>query len=188
MTKDIIKLTATMLGLDSVIEYLDGKIEADDEINKTINELLIYTSYILREITKDYYPLSETEELFTNESCEINFSDFSKNVIAIKDIKNELNMSVEFNLYPTYVKLGTPNSKYTITYNYTLPKVTDINDEINLPFDLDYFVVCYGVASEYALSKLLYDEADMWQAKFKNSLENIKSRVGERRFFSRRLK
>lgn len=192
MTKEIIKLTATLLGLDDVVNYLlnenTTETEPLDEVATKINDLLVFTNYVIREVTKDYYPLSYEEKVSSDNQCQIYYNTLSKNAIAIKDIKNNSNLSVTFNLYPDYIKVGSPNSVYKIFYNYVPECLQSINQEISLPMGLDYFIICYGVASEYALSKLLYNEAEMWETKFKNSLENIKSRVGERRFFARRLK
>ncbi len=189
MTKEILKLSATLLGLDDVVNYLsDTSQEISQEVATKINELLVFTNYVLREVTKDYYPLSYEEKVDSNDQCQILFSKLSKNAISIKDIKNMSNLSVTFNLYPDYIKVGSPNNSYKIFYNYVPECIQDMSQDITLPLGLDYFIICYGVASEYALSKLLYNEADMWETKFKNSLENIKSRVGERRFCARRLK
>lgn len=190
MTKDILKLSSTLLGLDDVVEYLNSNQEEapSEEVSEKINQLLVLTNYILREITKEYYPLSYEEVIFSDSNCQIFYSNFSKRVIAIKDIKNESNLSVTFNLYPEFIKVGCPNAQYFVSYNYTLESIQNINQHLTLPLGLDYFIVCYGIASEYALSKLLYNEAEMWDNKFRNSLERIKSKTGERRFFARRLK
>jgi len=190
MTKDILKLSATLLGLDDVISYLSGDTTETPppEVLTKINELIVFTNYVIREITKEYYPLSHREKITSDNQCQIYFSNLSKKAISINDIKNESNLSVTFNIYPDYIKVGTPNKEYEIFYNYIPETIKTFDQNIVLPFGLDFFVICYGVASEYALAKLLYSEADMWESKFKKSLELTKSRVGERRFFARRLK
>lgn len=190
MTKEILKLSATLLGLEDVVTFLNQSSNdtPNTEILEKINELIVFTNYIVREVTKDYYPLSYDEKVRSDDQCQIYFNKLSKNAIAIKDIKNDSKLSVTFNLYPEYIKVGSPNANYSILYNYVPECIQSYSQPFTLPLGLDYFVICYGVASEYALSKLLYGEADMWESKFKNALENIKSRVGERRFLARRLK
>ena len=190
MTKEILKLTATLLGLDDVITYLSDNETStpSQETQNKINELLAYLNYVTREVTKEYYPLSHSEIVFSDDQCQIHFNKLSYKAISIKHIKNEYGLNVTFNLYPEFIKVGVPNKAYEIKYNFVPENITHIDQQLNLPIGLDYFVLCYGVASEYALAKLLYNEAEMWESKFKNSLENIKSRIGERRFFARRLK
>jgi len=189
MTQEIIKLSATLLGLDDIIAYLnDTTIPLDDDSKRKMDDLLLYLNYILREITKEYYPLSHEEIVSSDNQCQIFFKNFSKTPIAIKDVKDDSNNSVTFNLYPEFIKIGKPLSRYLVKYNYLLPKITSINDKLILPIGLEPFIICYGIASEYTLSKLLYNESEMWESKFKTSLENIKSRIGERRFFARSLK
>jgi len=190
MTKEILKLSATLLGLDDVVTFLNQSSNEtpNNQVLEKINELIVFTNYVIREVTKEYYPLSYCETISSDNQCQIYFNKLSKNAIAIKDIKNNSDLSVTFNLYPEFIKVGSPNSKYTILYNYVPECIQNYSQQFSLPLGLDYFIICYGVASEYALSKLLYSEADMWESKFKNALENIKSRVGERRFYARRLK
>lgn len=188
MTKDIIKLSATLLGLTDVIDQIEEPTNnTAKETSDKIEDLILFTNFVVREITKNYLPLSHTENIYSNENCQIPFINFSKTPIAIKSIKNQSYQPVTFNLYPSFVKVGFPNQQYQITYNYIPNKIETIEQKLDLPFGLGYETVSYGVASEYALSRLLYDEADMWEGKFKNSLENIKSKHGERRFYSRRL-
>lgn len=188
MTKDIIKLSATFLGLTDVLDYIKNpSTQPSTEVSNKIEDLLLFTNYILREITKSYFPLLCEEEVTSSTSCEIPFSSLSQSAVAIKSIKNGLGQKVTFNLYPNFIKVGTPSSKYMVSYNYVPEKIQTIDQALELPLGLGYEVVAYGVASEYALSKLLYSEADMWESRFKNSLENVKNRAGDRRFFSRRL-
>ena len=181
MTKEILKLSATFLGLYDVVTYINNPTNTpNNEVKNKIDELLVYMNYVIREVTKEYYPLSYCEDVKSNNQCEIDISLLTKNAIAIKEIKQNDN-SVTFNLYPTYIKVGKPNLIYNITYNYIPESISNINQPLNLPLGLEYFIIAYGIASEYALSKLLYDEANMWESKFKNSLESIKIKVKERK-------
>lgn len=188
MTKDILKLSATLLGLDDVIEHLKSGSSVSQETQNKIDDLITYLNYTLREITKEYFPLKHTEITKSDNQCQIFFTNLSETAISIKDIKDQFGNSVTFNLYPEFIKLGFPNSNYTIEYNYVPKSVKNINDTLTLPLGLEMFSVCYGIASEYALSRLLYSEAEMWESKFKNSLQFCKNKLGERRFYARRLK
>lgn len=190
MTKDIIKLSATLLGLDDVVKYLsdDNYEQVDAETQEKINQLIVYLNYCIREITKEYLPLKHSQTVKSDNQCQIYFNDFEQSPISILDIKNGCGLSVTFNLYPEFAKVGVPDNNYYITYNYVPKPIHSLTDKLVLPLGLDYFVVAYGVASEYALSKLQYAEAELWESKFKKSLENIKSHTGEKRMFARRLK
>lgn len=189
MTKDVLKLSATLLGLDDVIEYLNDstKTPSQDTQNK-IDDLIVYLNYVVREVTKEYFPMQHMEVVSSDNQCQIFFTNLSKIAISIKDIKNSMGDSVTFNLYPEFIKVGNQNTNYLIEYNYIPNPIKSVNDSLALPFGLEYFVICYGIASEYSLSRLLYSEAEMWEGKFKNALRYSKSRIGERRFLARRLK
>ncbi len=187
MTKEIIKLSALLLGLDDVVNHINNNTEASQDTLNKIDELIVFANYILREVTKEYFPLYTEEEVTSDNNSQIFFDKLKNIATAIKDIKQNSN-SVTFNLYPTFIKVGKPNQTYNVCYSYIPKPIQSLSDELYLPLGLDYFVICYGIASEFALSKLLYSEADMWESKFKNSLSQLKSRVGERRFYCRRLK
>lgn len=189
MTKEILKLTANFLGLDKLTDYLSNEEEtASDEVKADVNQLLIFMNYIVREITKDYFPLCHKESIMSDSDGKIYFDKLSKKAIMIKDVKNLIDLSCHYEIYPEYIKLENPNTEYKVFYNYTPKTILNITEEAELPFGLDYFIVCYGIASEYCLSKGSYDEAHMWESKFVSALKSIKNRNKERRFFARRLK
>ena len=189
MTNNIIKLTSTFLGLDDVLTYLtDTSATPTAEVTTTINQLIVFTNYVMREITRDYFPLKTSETVTSDENAVVNFEDLTHTITAVNDIKNCTGLSVRYTLYPDYIKLDNPNQQYTIFYNYCPDAVSSMQDTLSLPLGLDYFVVCYGVASEYCLSKGLYEEAGMWENRFINSLKSINGKFGEKRFKTRRLK
>lgn len=189
MTKDILLLSATMLGLDDVIMHLSQPepADADDEVKTKENELIAYLNYVVSQIVKEFMPLSNCEKVCSDSSCQIMYDKLSKQAVSIRMV-SLYGRQVTFNLYPEYLKVGRPNQEYEVFYNYVPEKVKDLTDNLELPLGLSEFVICYGIASEYALSKLLYDEANMWQDKYKNALENLTCRSKERRFYARKLK
>ena len=190
MTKDIIKLSALLLGLDDVVDYISAnQPEAPSkQTQEKIDMLITYLNYILREITKEYYPLYHSEVISSDHQCQIKYTSFTYTPNSIKDIKNSQGDSVTFNLYPEFAKVGFPNANYLVEYSYSPNKISNLFNHLALPIGLEYFIICYGIASEYALSQLLYSEAEMWESKFRNGLKSFKSNKGERRFFARRLK
>lgn len=190
MTNEILKLSATFLGLDQTVEYLssDKSQEPSDEVKQQINQLTIFMNYVLREITKEHFPLVQKETVTSDQDGKIYFSKFKRNATQIKDVKNFLDLSCHFEIFPDFLKVENPNTEYKVFYAYSPKTILNLDDEIEIPFGVDYFVICFGIASEFALVKGLYDEAEMWESKFKAELKAIKSRTGERRFFSRRLK
>lgn len=190
MTKEILKLVSTFLKLDKTTLYLSGPSDESpsEEVEAQINQLLIFINYVVSEITKDYFPLYCKETISSDRDGKINFNNLSKTAIRIKDVKNFLDLSCTFEIYPEYLKVENPNSEYKIYYSYVPKKIHSIDEQIELPFGVDYFIVGFGVASEFALANGLYDEAKMWESKFLDGLKSTKSTHGERRFFCRRMK
>ena len=181
MTKEIIKLTLTILGLDDVLDYLNSESEIKNiEYETKLSKMIVLLNYVLRLINKEYFTLSASENLVTDSEGNIDYKLLGHTPVRILDVKNELLLDK--------LNLERPNATYKVFYNYVLDPITSIDEDVTLPIGLDYATVSYGVASEWAITNLMYDEANMLNSKFLNMLETNKSQVGERRFKARRLK
>ena len=69
MTKEILKLTATFLGLEEVSNYHSSEEETEpgEEVKNQINQLIIFMNYVIREIAKDYFPLNFKETISSDQ-------------------------------------------------------------------------------------------------------------------------
>lgn len=190
MTKEIFKLTSSFLGLDDVTNYLSSSEDQtpSEEVKNQLNQLMILMNFVMLKIAKDFVQLNFKETIYSDQEGKIYFSKLQKHAIRIKDVKNFLDLSCQFEIFPDHIKVENANTEYKVFYCYSPKSVLTLSDEIELPFGVDYFVVCFGIASEYLSSKGLYDEAEMWESKFENEIKNQKHIHGERRFFARRLK
>lgn len=187
MTKEILRLTATLLGLGDVIKYIDEE-NGDEQAEAKVDELIFHLNKVVREITGAFYPLTNEELLISNKDAEIDFATFSKTPCKIREVINRIGLGVDFQMGLSGVKVGLANYCYKVKYNYLPEPVTKLSDPLNLPIGLEAYIVCYGIAEEYALSRLLYDEAQMWRAKYVNSLDKLINRISEKRFAARKLK
>lgn len=189
MLKDLIYLAGFYLNLTDVTDYLTA-IDGDEDVSdltepKEMETLISLSNLVIRNVTRKYIPLYFEEVKQSNENCEINFSNFSKSVNEIKSVISSDGLKATFRVFPEYIKVGNPNSSYKIVYSYIPSEIRTLNSSLVLPVGISEDDLVFGVCSEFATMNMLYDEADMFESKFKECL--LKSLMGksERKFKSR---
>jgi len=183
--KDIVEMSASFLELDDVLNALNSETEITDKtILKNIDLLVRCSNLALSVLASEKFKLKKVENLYT-ENGEIKIDNFSKNVFEILEVKKN-NINIDFRVYPNLVdcfKKGT----YQITYAY-LPDFKTL-DEVVDDFDqkVPLRIISEFVASEFSFISGDFEDASVWEQKYKESLDNLnftKSRkLPERRWF-----
>lgn len=194
MLKDLIYTVASLLKMEDVCDYLNVVNEKDfnDEVSidemtkpKEIEFIINLCNLVIEQITREFMPLYLEELTSSNENCEINFSGLSQKVNQIISVSFADGIGTTYRVFPEYIKVGNPQEKFLVNYSYIPKQVSSLEDEFALPMGLSEFTVAYGVCAEYCLIEMLYDEADMWESKFKTSLQNSIKKLRERKIPSR---
>lgn len=187
--KDIVEMSAVLLQLEDVLKLdeFTGETSSEqvDELAKKNLDLLVRCANLsLSVLATNKYKLIKNQT-FNSNNGEILFEDFSKNVYEVLKVVSN-NNDVIYRVYPNMIdcyKKGT----YTVTYAY-LPSYKNLNDEID-DFDktVPVRVMAYFVASEFCFISGNFEDASVWEQKFKETLENLTSsksrKVPERRWF-----
>lgn len=162
--KEAIYTAAGMLGIEGrVREYLengasDGKQDAE--------ALLRCFNAVESEIALDYLPLCAEDEL-VSETGVIEYSLLSNAAIRVVRVLDEGGNGAPFRLYPKYVK--TVPGKVRIVYAYApKEKTADENSDFLLYTSPRLFG--YGMAAEYCLAAGLFEDAEVWDNKYKDAL------------------
>lgn len=140
-----------------VIEVID-KCKELLEVNYATEDLLRCYNLAENELALDCLPLYATHQCNSNV---VKYAEFEHNPIRI------VGCNCKYKLYPTYIE-----SKETITsiqYAYT-PDKKELYDECS--YD-QAFLKClvYGTISEYLVSQGFYEEAILWDNKYKKEIE-----------------
>lgn len=174
--KDIIKLVCEFVGEKDLREKLCEENAAfTDRMQEKLVALVRCFNLVNQEIASEYLPFLTTENVEVNNSV-LNFSDLSKTVINIYDLKNRFGMNLKFKLFPNYVQVF--GSAKSVTYSY-LPEELILTDEVKMLCGLSARVYAYGIASEYLLIDGMSEDADIWEERFKQSLFVLSRRKGE---------
>ena len=180
IVKDVVELAAVYLQLEDVLATTNftGTLNAntnpsvtvDALTTRNINLLIRCTSLVLGEIASDIMPLKTSESL-SSSSGKILLSGLTAKVYKIISVKKD-GSKISFKVYPTYIQIYCDDGTFEIEYNYLPSAKTTLTDNIDEVGNfVDLRTIAYGVASEYAYISGLFEEAKMWEEKFKNALD-----------------
>jgi len=172
--KDCLQLCAVFLQFENVLALLsdDGGVNLSDEdkteAERELNMLLRCANLVIHEIASEYVHL-KTYESFNTTDGHIRYSDFLKQPVDIYSVKKEGNFC-RFKLYPS--ELITQEGDVEVYYTYLPDKVETTG---NLDFEegkVNGRIIAYGTAAEYCVICGLYEEAVIWDKRYKDSLFN----------------
>lgn len=178
--KDAVELAAVYLQLEDVLSTssftgtlnanTNPSVTADSLTTRNINLLIRCTSLVLGQIASDIIPL-KTKQTLTSSAGSILLSGLTSKLYKVLSVKRN-GRKVAFKVYPTYIDIGERDGEFEVEYNYLPSDKTALTDNIDEVGNLiDARTIAYGVASEYAYISGLFEEAKMWEEKFKNALD-----------------
>ena len=129
------------------------------EVNSAKEDLLSCFNIIEHELALEYLPLYETHQC---NSKVVKYSELEYNPVRIIACS-----CGKFKLYPTYIE-----GKETITeikYAYT-PHPKSLYDECSYNEDI-LKCITYGTVAEYLTSQGFYEEAILWNEKYKKEIK-----------------
>lgn len=140
-----------------------------EQVLKKVNKLLKCLNHIYQDLTRDYMPLVQEEEvLFVNNM--FGYSNLSKVARDIISVKDEYDENVVFKCFPRYLKASV--KKATITYTYQPDELYLYSEITDFAGKIDQRIIAYGVAMEYCFLSSLSDEVTIWENRYLSSLEN----------------
>lgn len=169
--KKILKLCSSLLQLYDIEEILERADVLQDVDNDDLKLLLNCVNLINDTIATDYINLKETK-IINNINGKISFLDISnKNIYKIISVKDSFGNRLNFKLEADGI--DCPKGIVKVCYSY-FPENVNFNDSINCySTTLTERVFAFGVVSEYLFIKCNYDDATIWDDRFKNAMKNI---------------
>lgn len=181
--RDIVKLSATMLGLDELLdgskiydetfdiekeynEITEGAVKSSEE--KTLELLTRCFNLVYKEIATDYIPLAIVENIEVSGGS-FSLSKLDKDFYKLCRLENKFGIEVKCEIYDNvlYVKDGN----YRIVYCYK-PEFATLNSEVSdFNGKLTDRVLALGLNKEYCYVSGEYDQSGVYKSKFEESLE-----------------
>lgn len=177
---EIIRAAATELGLaDEVNDYLEGN---SDNAKADTENLLRCFNLVENELALDYLPLHAEEELETQTGA-IYYSEFSRAAVRVLKVTDGWGNELAFKLFPEYIK--TQSDRVRVTYTYT-PTEKGFADESEFLSLVSVRLFAYGVAAEFCLSSGRFEEAAVWDNKYKEAISRAYRALPSKKIRSRR--
>ena len=112
------------------------------------------------------------------------FDEFSKKIYQVLSVKKN-RLPVNYRVYPSLIDCFSKGS-YEVTYNY-LPDYYELDDTIEGFNNVPIRLLAYFTASEYCYISGDFDDASVWEQRYKETLQNLTNLKGksvpERRWF-----
>ena len=173
IVKDVIKQVAINLGLNDLLETtaLDGEQTITEEEQCEINKLISCCNLVVNQIASEYVTLKDEVKLTSNTGTIAYSKITNKILVDILSVKKN-GAYVKFNCKPT--NLETVEGELEIEFAYQPNMATSISSQIDFnDFKINSRVIAYGVTAEYCFINSMYDDAAIWDNRFKNSLINV---------------
>jgi len=163
---DVIKLTSLYIGQKDLLSTttLGGNETPSASQTQTLDELLNCVNDVVETISILYFPLKFEQEITSNNGI-VEFSSFSKNLCEILHVKDKYGVSVDFELFPTYVK--TNSGTHVYSYCYVPEPVSSFTADLDVSLSkVSVRLMVLGVVSRYYLMQGMFADAEAWQKVF----------------------
>lgn len=165
--KEILLAAATELGIaDGVEAYLNGS-STDAAAEVETKTLLRCFNLVENEIALDYLPLIAEEEI-ESETGVIPYASLSKEAVRVLAVCDEWGNEAAFKIFPECLK--TQPQKVCVRYTY-LPEKKTFQDKSDFTLHASVRLFAYGIAAEYSLASGLFEEAAVWDKKYKDAIK-----------------
>ncbi len=183
---DIVKLAATYLQLNNLLasSTLGGTVSPTSDVTSEVNLLLTCVNLVNSIVASEYLKIKKTIVVATTDGV-VSFNQFQGyKVNQILSIHDSFGNHVSYQLFDDHIK--TRAGEVSITFGY-LPNTVTLSGTItHYTTKMNERVFAYGVASEYSYLKAMYDDATMWDSRFKNSMQVLVGKKGEQKVKQRR--
>ena len=171
--REVVMLAAEELRIATeTTEYFNGsstKGQAKAEMLMTCYNL------VENELALDYFTLTQEESVTS--TGKVLFSALKCSPVRILEVTDAQGNRLEYALYPSYITVR--KGAVHIRYVYTPNKKT-IDDECDFIGKVSARLMAFGIAAEYCMAMGAFEEASLWDKKYKDAIEEIREPKGGR--------
>ena len=177
--KEILKLACSFLGKEELLDceyFEENGEEITESVSKELDKLLTCLNVVTEEVAMSYLPLIKQKEV-TFVNGKISVLDIDENIASIISIKNKSGRNLKYKYVSDEIVCLT--TKAIVTYKVYPSHLNLDGTAETFGNRLSARILAYGVASEFAYSEMLYDDATIWENRFKNALLYSSEKKGE---------
>lgn len=176
LIKDILKISCVILNSDEVLTYLTDNVYENEDVIKESELLFKCFNLVINELSSEYLPFKDVKTLNTPDGI-INYALLDNKVTDILSVKNGAGENMDFSAYPLYIKInaGAAGAAGSVTVEYSyIPEFQSVSGEVNIgEKKITERIIAYGICAEYCLICGQYDEALIWDKRYKDSLASV---------------
>lgn len=165
LVKDIIKIACGFIGQTSLKEALESNSALSEDEQLICDSLVNFFNLAYNEVACEYIPIYRRERVKC-EDFKVNYSSLTEAPLQIISVKDMSGRKVKFKAFDDH--LVAIASQVDILYTVQ-PEKCEPTDTFSS--SLPERVYAYAIAREYYFMQTLFDEADVWEERFKNSLQ-----------------
>ena len=167
---DILSKALSLLGIEDLTVAANS---TDSRLAKLVNALGVCYMQLITE----YAPL-EKEEAISVSNGSFNAATLASPIFDVARLTNEAGRAVKCRLKGS--TLFAEDGNYKLRYYYLPSSYPAIGGSVEVPTQITLPLLARGVAAEYALESMLYEESLLHERKYKEGLRSVLSPHGER--------
>ncbi len=171
--KQVINLAATFLGLDDFLEcsyFTDSDDDMSENHISILKQMTRCLNLVVEEVATEYLPIYAFKKISLQDG-KYAVLDVDSNISSITKITNASGKVVLFKILEGNIVCDC--NDVMVWYKKTPAKTTENGNVETFSNLMPERVLAYGVAMEYSFLTNSYDDATIWETRFKQSLLNI---------------
>lgn len=150
--------------IDALTTFPSNLAGFSEEEKKKINTYLRHYHLIEEELA--YSPINKIELPLLVHNNRIEFATLFDKPLKILSVCSEDGVKLSYKVFSTYIEV---NAKKVLVTFLPRPAKTTFNND--LPERLSARVVAYGIAREHYISQGLYEDAEVWEGRYKDGIK-----------------
>ena len=171
--KEIIRITALLLGRENVINYLDGNYNEEQvgaDCFRTVNTLTDLANLVINELCATYIPMVKVEDVKAIDG-RVYYKDLTERAIKIRAVYGADGRELDYTTTAEYIYINYP--EVAVEYNY-VPENYGLEQSIGYTDkDISARVIANGVAAEFCITEGRFDEAVTFHKRYIDMLSDI---------------
>ena len=166
--KDVLLLVRELLNLPIDVQRCINGETVEEWAEKETNTLVKGFNVVEKELAVDYLPLYAEDTIRTNTGS-IFYTSLTRKPVRILGIKDGDGTSLKYRIFPEYIK--TECGEICVRYTY-IPEEKLLLDSSDYKLQASENLLAYGIAVEYCLARGRFEEASIWEKKYKQALKS----------------
>ncbi len=172
LVKDIILKVCDFTENDELAQALINETALDEDKQNLLNKLIKCFNLVRNEIVSEFIPIVKMER-FVCDNGRINFNQFNGKVIDILSVKDKFGNNVRFKICDDFIEFD--GKDVCVWYNAS---ADELDKDDRFFSTISERVYAYGIVREYYFIQTLYEDAKVWDERFKSSLQAFERKKG----------